>query len=329
MLDNVERRLTGWDEPYTMRSWFAPTGLLVLLPYTLFPFPGATYYWLISNVAIIFTSVLLIWRNKDSPVWIPLTAAFGFSMTLLSLIYGQVNTLEVLGLALFLFFNSLKRDYAAGAGLVLTTVKPHLVILTLPLLFLDIIRRKQWRVLIGFVGTLTGCALILFVLYPSWPISFWRVVLSGMNTVRVTPTVPGLLVLAGEHIWSKWIWVIVLLFAIVVWWKHGKKWDQRFLIDVSLIAGMIAAPIGWSYDQVMLLFPILRVLEWASNGSLKRVDTIAVTLALIAANAISFYQRIFALSEVWFFWIPIFVVAVYMLMWQRRQVKYQHLLLSE
>ncbi|MFH1184923.1 MAG: glycosyltransferase 87 family protein, partial [Chloroflexota bacterium] len=121
-------------------------------------------------------------------VWIPLVAAFGFSMTLLSFIAGQVNTLVVLGLALFLFLSASRRDFAAGASLALTTVKPHLVILTLPLLILDIMWRKQWRVLAGLVGALLGCALVLFVLYPGWPISFWHLVTSGMNTIRETPT---------------------------------------------------------------------------------------------------------------------------------------------
>lgn len=153
-LDDVERTLTDWSEPFTMYAWFAPTGNLVLLPYTLFPFPRATYYWLLTNIVVVFFSALLLWRNMTSRAWIPLVTTFSFSMTLLSLIVGQVNTLVVLGLALFLFFSELRRDYAAGASLVLTTIKPHLVILTLPLLLVDIVRHKQWRVVVGFTGVL-------------------------------------------------------------------------------------------------------------------------------------------------------------------------------
>jgi hypothetical protein len=318
-MDHVERTLTAWREPFTMSAWFAPTGNLVLLPYTLVAFPRATFYWLLTNIVVVFISALLIWRNTLGRPWVPLFAAFGFSATLLSLIYGQVNTLVVFGLALFLFFSDLKRDFAAGASLVLTTIKPHLVILTLPLLVVDMVRRRQWRLLAGFASALAGSALILFVFYPAWPVSFWQVVTSGMDSMRGTPTIAGLFLVAGRPAWGKWIWVVGLFFGLVLWWKRGKEWHRRSLIDVSILAGMLIAPVGWSYDQIMLLFPLLSVLEWMVEGSLAKKEAIAVGLVLIAANAITFYQRILAPSEVWFVWVLLIVAVVYAFAWQRKQ----------
>lgn len=321
IVDKAERELTDWREPFTMYAWFGPTGVLMLLPYTLFPFSRATYYWLLTNIAIVFFSALLIWRGTTSHPWIPLAAAFGFSMTLLSLIFGQVNTLVVLGLALFLYFSGLSRNPAAGASLALTTVKPHLVILTLPLLLCDIVRRKEWRIFTGFLGTLVGCALAMFLCYPAWPSSYWRLLAFGLNTVRGTPTVSGLLMVAGEHTWGKWIWVAGLLIAIAIWWKRGKTWERRTLIDASVLAGVMIAPFGWSYDQIVLLFPLLRLLGWVADGSLARTDAISVTLVLLIINAITFYQRILTTNEVWFFWVPLVVAMVYTFAWQRRQAK--------
>ncbi len=320
-LYDIERALTGWSETYTMHAWFAPIGNVVLLPFTIFPFARAAYYWLLTNIAVVFLSTILIWLRTNMRTWIPLLAAFGISMTLLSLIAGQMNTLVVLGLALFLFFGESRRYYMAGVGLTLTTIKPHLVIITLPLLLLDIMRRKQWRTFAGFVFALLGCALILFAFYPPWLVSFWNLVTVGMSRTRETPTLTGLFVVAGEDTWGKWIWVLGLFFAIAAWWKRGKAWDRRTLIDVSILGGMVVSPIGWSYDQLMLLFPILRVLEWASDGSLERKDAVFVTLALIIANAITFYERILSPSEVWFFWVPLVVAAVYMFAWKRRHTK--------
>jgi len=319
-LDNVERKLTGWSESYTMSAWFAPTGNLVLLPYTIFPFQRATYYWLITNIIIVFFGVVLTWHHTTSRMWIALVAAFGFSMTLLSLIFGQVNTLVMLGIALFLFFSTSRRYFAMGASLILTTIKPHLVILALPLLVFDILRRKQWRVFVGFIGALAGCALILFYLYPAWPNSFWNLVVSGMSSAREVPTLAGILVLTGNYALGKWIWLIGLLFAIIVWWKFGKQWDRRTLIDVSILAGMMIAPIGWSYDQIMLLFPLLRILEWVVNGSLAKKDAIAVVLILIIMDGITFYERILTPNEVWFFWIPLVVAAVYVVAMRRKLI---------
>ncbi len=318
LLDSIERTLTGWNEPFTMYAWFAPTGNLVLLPYTLLPFPQAVHYWLLTNIAIVFVSALLIWRHT-SRLWLPLLTAFSFSMTLVSLVYGQVNTLVLLGLALFLFLTDSGRDYAAGAGLVLTTIKPHLVILTLPLLLLETIRRRQWRVLAGFASALAVCALILFALYPAWHLSFWRLMTFGMSLARETPTIPGLFVVAGEYVWGKWLWVIGLFLATALWWNHGGECDQRMLTDISILAGMSVSPLGWSYDQVMLLFPIFSILDWAVSGSLVRRDAILAVIVLLITNAITFYQRIVTSNDVWFFWVPLVVAAVYVFARLRRQ----------
>ncbi len=318
LIDAIERSLTGWERDYTMSAWFAPTGNLVLLPFTLLPFERAAYYWLLINIAVVFTSALLLWRGPPARAWIALLAAFAFSMTLLSLIYGQVNTLVLLGLALHLRFSERQRPAAAGVSLALTTVKPHLVILALPLLLLDGLRRRQWRMLAGFGGALAGCALLLFALNPEWLTRFWRLVSGGMALVRETPTLNGLLVVAGEGLWGKWLWLPALLLAIAGWQLKGQTWQPRVLVDVAALAGLVIAPVGWSYDQVLLLPPVLSVLGWAADGSLARRDALALTAALLAANAITFYQRIQTPSEVWFFWAPLAVAVVYAYAWQRR-----------
>lgn len=317
LLDDVERNLTGWTEPFTMVAWFAPSGNLVLLPYTLVSFGRAAYYWLLTNILVVFSFALLLWRGTLSRAWIPIVATFGFSMTLVSIIYGQVNTLVVLGLALFLHLSAQKRGLAAGAGLALTTIKPHLVILALPLLVLDLIRRGEWRVLAGFVGALAGAGILLFALFPAWPLSFWALVRSGMSTIRATPTLNGLLVVGGEVSWGKWVWLGALVLAAIIWWRRGRNWDRRTMIDVSILAGMVVAPVGWSYDQIILLVPVLRILRWAVDGSLTGRDAFVVVAALILMDAVTFYQRFLALSEVWYFWVPLVVAAVYGFAWGR------------
>jgi hypothetical protein len=319
---NLERTLTGWIENYTMVAWFSPIGNLVLLPFTFFSFTNASYFWLLINIVIMFLSTILIWQTIGKPIWIPLLATFGFSMTLVSIYVGQVNTVNFFGLALFVYFMGSKRQFAAGISLVLTTIKPQLVILTLPLLLLDIIRSKQWRTLAGFSGALLGCIFTLFVFYFPWPSSFWKVVTSGMETVRATPSVNGILVVAGEQVWGKWVWLIVLALAIVIWWKYRPKFDQRTMIDASILVGLIVSPIGWSYDQVMLLFPILSVFGWMVTGSFAKKDAFTITLILIVVDILSFCERIFLeLSDVWYFWVPMVVAVIYCFAWRRKQSK--------
>ena len=311
-LGNVQHTLTNRTQSDTQYAWFSPIGNVALLPFTFIPFTRAVYYWLILNVVIFFYSTMLLWDQADKRVWIPLVAVFSFALTLISLIFGQINSLEVLGLALFLSLSKSNRHYLAGASLVLTTIKPHLVIITLPILFLDLLRKKEWKTLVGFFVALAACFVILFAFYPPWMQSFWTVISSGMSTVRETPTINGLLVLVNEFTIGKLIWLITLVAGIVWWWLRGQNWNRRTFIDISVTLGLIVSPIGWSYDQVMLIFPVLTLLAWTVNNKLPKQTTRAVIAVLIIGNIAAYYLRTFTPSDVWFFWVPMIVLGLYL-----------------
>lgn len=317
-LGEVERTLTTRTDAETLYSWFSPIGNLVLLPFTLIPFTSAVFYWLVLNILILFYSTILIWDNSDTRVWIPLLAVFSFSMTVVSLVFGQINFMEVLGLALFLSLNRTK-PYLAGAGLVLTTIKPHLVILTLPILLLDLLRKREWKTLTGSLAALGFCIIVLSAFYPPWMQSFWTVVTSGMSTVRETPTINGLLVLLGENTLGKTLWLVVLLSGIYWWLKCGQDWDRRTFIDLSVTIGLIVSPIGWSYDQIMLIFPILSLLAWVAKGELPKQTARAIVAVLIAVNLLAYLLRTFTPSDVWFFWVPLVVLGLYLYANHKRQ----------
>ncbi len=311
-LGEVQRALANRTRSDTQYAWFFPTGNVILLPFTFLPFSRVVYYWLILNVVVFFYSTLLIWEQTDKRLWIPLVAVFSFALTLISLIFGQINSLEVLGLALFLTFSKSNKPYLAGASLVLTTIKPHLVIITLPILFLDLLRKREWKAVIGFFIALSFCFIVLFAFYPQWMQSFWTVMASGMSTVRETPTINGLLVLVNEFTIGKLLWLVTLVVATIWWWLRGQNWDRRTFIDISVAVGLIVSPIGWSYDQVMLIFPILSLLFWAVNGKLPQKTARVVVGVLVIGNIVAYYLRTFTPSDVWFFWVPMVVLGLYL-----------------
>jgi len=306
LMDNIERTLTGWNKPFTMMAWFAPTGLVILLPFTFLPFEKAAFFWLLSNILVLSATAILLWSDVKRKIWIPLLAVFAFPMTLLSLYVGQINTLVLFGLAVFISLRKPEQQYLRGIGLALTTIKPHLVILTLPLIILDCIYHKQWKILIGFFGSLLVCSVILFALYPSWPISFWNLVSSGMSTIRETPTISGLIAFTTGQTWGKWLWIPGLLFAISVWWfcKENLNSQKMFLILIPL--SLLISPIGWGYDQIILLSTIIFILR-----QLKLIEIIkkmkVIIICLFSIYVVIFILRIFGPNEVWFFWVPLFI----------------------
>ncbi len=320
LLDRIERDLTGWTESYTMAAWFSPVGNLALFAITYLPFQLAARCWLFANIVMVFISSLLLGGKSSKIAWILLFSAFVFPPVLVSLIFGQVNFLGLLGIACYLSFSSTNKHFAAGISLVLTLIKPQLVILALPILVLDIIYHRQWKTVLGFLIGIGACLFGLFAINPGWPASFWKVLTSGLMTWRATPTLNGLLVVLGEYHLGKWLWLVVLLVGCWIWWKLGRHWSQRLLIDVMIISGFIVSPIGWSYDQLMLLIPMASILDWIDRGSIRKLDSRLIIFMLIIINLVIFIERTFAVNDVWFFWVPMVFLAIYIYARRKAQI---------
>ena len=101
-MDSTERTFTCWEKPFTMMAWFAPIGIVVLLPFTRLPFEKAAFLWLMMNILVLTITALLLWGKENRKIYIPLLAIFSFPMTLLSLYVGQINILVLFGLAIYI-----------------------------------------------------------------------------------------------------------------------------------------------------------------------------------------------------------------------------------
>ncbi|MCS7247379.1 MAG: glycosyltransferase 87 family protein [Anaerolineales bacterium] len=313
-LDKVQRTLTASDEPFTMQAWFTPIGHLLLLPLTFLPFQQAVKIWLLLNIAFLSFSAWLLWEGPPQKAWLALVIVFSFSMTLTSLYFGQVNTLVLLGLALFLYFRRTQNDLPAGASLVLTLVKPHLVVLTLPILLLSLAWHRRWQALVGFLLSLAFLGGLLFVLHPGWVISFGEVIQSGLGSFRLTPSLAGLLVYLGFESLGKWLWLGGLVLVFLVWWKY-RGVDERTLLSATLLLGLSLTPFGWSYDQIVLLLPGLAIAQWTVQGEFTPPWKRFFAAGLVLINGLAYYQRIVAQNDLWFFWMPLALFGVYGIGW--------------
>lgn len=310
LMDHIERTFTGWNQSFTMMAWFAPTGMVVLLPFTLLPFEKAAFLWLLINILILCITAFLLWEKENRRIWIPLLAIFTFPMTLLSLYVGQINTLVLFGLTIYLSLEKSKHQYLRGVGLALTTIKPHLVILTLPLIILDSIYHKQWKILLGFLGAILFSVIILFAFYPPWISSFWDLIFSGMSTLRETPTISGLIVHMTGQGWGKWLWIPALLFTLIYSWINKESIQNNEFIQTTLIVGLLLSPIGWSYDQIMLIIPIVYLLYIGKQKKLSKKSWFTL-FSLTTIYIFSTFMRINSLNEVWFFIVPLIIGVIY------------------
>jgi hypothetical protein len=80
---------------------------------------------------------------------------------------------------------------------------------------------------------------------------------------------------------------------------------------VAVLLSIITMPFGWSYDFVLLLFPLTQLWAWLIPGLRPYWKTAAIILALIAIFLIFYWQRLQIPSELYFFWIPLAIAALY------------------
>ena len=319
----IEKMLTTRQEDYPMLTWNPPWLLVLLIPYTWVSFDHAVWWWLLTNITLVFLSAVVMWqisaaneRSRRFAFGAPLIA-FAYSPTLMALIAGQVNLIVLAGLAGFLWFHSKLQFGRAGMALALTLVKAHLVYITVPLVLLYAVRKRQWRLLVGFFGELVVLSAIVFLLRPTF-LSEYSGALSGGGLLNyITPTAGGILALVFG--WNGFKLMGLLLLPLGVWisWRAG-SWQISTLVDITLLASIITAPFGWSYDFVILLVPIIHAIVCLVEGKLPRVESFLIGGIFLFADGLMFYQRLQSPSEEYFFWVPLLVAGLIIWVWVRQ-----------
>lgn len=199
LLGDVQRSLTGWSGEFIMSTWNPPWLLVLLLPYTAVSFSRATWLWLMSNILFIFWGAVLAWqvytqqRDRKYLFLLAPLASLLFLPTMVALWMGQVNTLVFAGLAAFLFLESRRQPFLAGTSLTLTLVKPHLVYVTIPILLLNALYQRNWRLLGGLFFGMISLTGVMFALRPEFLSDYLNGVSDGRLLLWQTPTLGGAL----------------------------------------------------------------------------------------------------------------------------------------
>jgi hypothetical protein len=313
----VENAFTTWQGDYAILARNPPWEFVLLMPYAFVPFDRAAWWWVLSNISLGFAGAVLLWR-LDTPrhsvqqqSWIAVLILFIFSPTSTLLILGNVDFLVLIGLVGFLYLMEKQHDGLAGAVLVLATIKPQVVYVTLPILLLDLIWHRRWRVLTGFSIVLGGLTAIALVLRPTIISEFLSATINGNLLGWQVPTLGGVLELLWGWSASKLMACIVLPLAILFWWRNRMNVDTRRIVDVTLLVSLITTPFCWSYDFTILIIPLLSIVAWLVEGNRTKSQFWILTGVLVAANFAMFLTRIIVDNEVYFFWVPIIIALIY------------------
>ena len=284
----------GW-EPATPRQ--PPTLQVLFIPLALLAFERAAAAWFVLNICILILSALgladtLFPRGEFLGYGLALLAVLTFSKALHALLIGQVNTLVLAGLVGCLCFLKRDRGYSAGTILVLTTVKPHLVYIALPVLLMEAGWRKQWRVIVGFLAACLGLLAVATLLYPSWPISYLSLMFREATRAEFPQQLAILrgAITASLHIdLGKYLWIPTLAVFLVLYLRYRERLSLTSWVSLALLAGLPTAPFGWSHDQVVFLVIIMQLVAWTVESNQIDKKVVIPSLLLIYGYSLWFW----------------------------------------
>jgi len=256
---------------------------ILSIPYALLPFALAAPLWLVSQVALSAAGLWALARRlfgpelrRDAPLLFTLTAAM--PATLQTYAIGNVGgfLLAVVAGALVLVLDG--RPTRAGAVLGLGVVKPHVFLLSVPVLLAR--SRHRVRIALGGAATAVGLLLASFAVRPGW-LGGWLAALGAIQSKSV----------AQANVWgpfpedARWIgWLLLVVLAAIValwWWRASPSLAQLYAAAAAL--SLLAAPYLWTHYFTLLGVPIAVVLAAAPRRGIGRT---AVLVALALATVL-------------------------------------------
>ena len=331
--------LTGAD-PYDPATWAAtahalgtlppdtpvyiypPWVALVLVPLALLPLNVASLTWLVASVVAGITGLRFLLRVALPGR--PLMHAVAAAMLLLSwvgalsLVIGQWGFLLVAALSATVGLLRRGRPASAGAAAVALIAKPQLFVLAAPALALHALRDR--RVGLRYLGVAVGISVALVALawlaVPTW----WPTWLFRVGGVQLGPdsdTVAGLLfALFGPQGPSATPIVLVLLAVPALrFHPRAESW-----VAVWLALSLVAAPYTNSYDQIILVVPIVIASGVALRYSVRRAWIVlgAGAAALILGTPVLYEVAVRRHSETFGVIVPLLVYGLILVsLWDR------------
>lgn len=249
------------------------TAPLLLLP----DYAWVQAVWQVLLQVMLVASTFLIlryfkWQPKPWMLALLLIYTLFSHASARALILGQFSTV-VFFLTLLAFWflfhgeTAPTRDVIAGICLALSTIKPQLQFLIIPLLVLWGLRDKRWY----FLGSAALSMVVLFgvsfVMLPSWLMN-WIGQLTEYSGYTL-PSIPQFISYKVTSLGSVGMWAIYLLlggYLLVEWWRWLGSSDSQlrdWTLALTLVVSQILAPrVGTAHHVILLfaLFPLLQ--QW-------------------------------------------------------------------
>lgn len=287
-------RAVGMDKPGVLISLSPPVGFAYALPLGWVSAKTGLILWMLLLLGCTAASVWILWLLHGRPESRWHAIGLGFPPALWSLIAGQLGSIFLLEICLFLYFIR-RRPWLAGAALALCPLKPHLFLPWALVLLLWSVSRRQLGVLGGFAaGFAVSCGLTIWLdphVWNQYLLIAHQTGAAGGLMDQFLPTMSvGLRFLIDRH--ARWIEFIPEACACVwaAWYflAQRARWDWGRQGLLVLLVSAAATPYSWYSDQAMLFPAILAGLYAAENSP----RALALFGAIAAAGLVGFMVQI-------------------------------------
>jgi hypothetical protein len=263
-----------WEIAFGHNPWgyetnfFYPAHLLIFVaPLALLPYQAAHFIWTIMIQFFYMAGLLLAMRVYNWPSRSNTIAAF-IGLAFLSLpyifhtIWGQFNTIAMLGLVLTYLALRKERYALAGVLAVSLTFKPQNDLFVLVfLLFWSLWRRERWWFMAGFISTIALCWVFAEVLQPGWVFAF-------LDSLGNYTTILS----AVDMIWNPGQIMSILLVLIglgIFFWKRDaapKSTTFMGCLILSMAVWALIVPIyGWIHSVLLMIAVVWIIPLWQKH----------------------------------------------------------------
>jgi hypothetical protein len=315
LIKEIQAAQVHWKPEVHTIAWNPPFLFIFLLPFAGLPFLVAKFAWLITSILIVVTAALMLIRvyMKDASPRAKMTFvvfAVAFPAVITGLYMGQVTFLVFWGLVACLFLIKKEQWFWAGAALILTSIKPHIVLLAGIYIVAYMARQRKYQ---GWAGLVTAGVVgfaILLLLAPDLINN-----LMGETSVAAgrwaTSTIGGLLSYWNITEVTRYLFIILLPLPVHMA-LHPERFSVEFSVALLTLINLPTTFYGWSYDQTILLIPIAQVFSWLTRSKY----SLAIIVGIIAVMALNYFQRVLPLNEVYYVWVPLAWWAIFAFAWR-------------
>jgi hypothetical protein len=323
LIENVYRTQLHRAIDAPIMAWNPPFLFVFLLPLAWLPFISAKFAWLAISIALVATAAIMLSRiylaTASPRVKLAfLVVALGFPAAITGMFMGQVTFLVFWGLVACLALIKKEQWFWAGAVLILTTIKPHIVILPVLYIMIYMTRERKYSGWAGLLAASVACLAILLIFHTGVLYN-----LVGETSVAsahwFTTTLGGLFSYLGITEAMRYL-ILLLLPLPFLLARFPEEAPLEFSVALLTLITVPTTIYGWSYDQTILLIPVAQIFSWLSQAK----EKLPIIACIIGVTTLHYLQRVLPLNEVYYVWIPFFWWFIFGMAWRSTRTWRSH-----